>query len=184
LTAEARLRLGRTAGLLLAVVLVSGCGVKEPGELPVRTLEDGRLSIDPSPITLADLARRSERTPGAALRRLWFSIQWWDEPGILAAYAPAVANTLGAGRVIEAWEPHRGSLIGSRLHIIETSRNRTSAVVTFTRETRSSPPIYGSATMVREGKDWRILHDTMLDDALGGRRASARLRALTLTPSR
>lgn len=149
----------------------------------MRTLEDGRLSIDPPPVSLADVARESGSAPRATLLRLWFSIQWGDEPGILAAYAPTVAKTLGASKVIAAWKSRRGSVIGSRLHIIETTRSRHNAVVTFGRESRSSPPVYESATMVLEADGWRILYDTMLDDALGGRQASSRFRALAIIRS-
>jgi hypothetical protein len=169
--------------VLVVLVLASGCGVKTAGERPVRTLEDGRLSIDPAPVTLADLAAQSERAPRAVLRRLWFSIQWWDEPAILAAYVPAVVETVGASRVLRAWKLRRGLVIGSRPRGFETTRRREIAVVTFGRESRTSAPAQESATMLLERGGWRILHDTMLEEALaadaaGGLAASRRLRDL------
>jgi hypothetical protein len=146
--------------------MASGCGVKTSTEVPVRTLADGRLSIDPSPMTLADLDSDPPGSPRATLLRLWFSIQWWDEPAILAAYAPSVADTLQPGTMLGAWSLRRGSIIGSRPRNFETTRSRALTVVTFTRESRTSPPAQESATMILERGRWRILHDTMLEAAL------------------
>jgi hypothetical protein len=164
-------------------MVLASCGVKTAGERPVRTLEDGRLSIDPAPVTLADLAAQPVRAPRAALLRLWFSIQWWDEPAILAAYVPAVIETVGAGRILRAWELRREAVIGSRPRPFETTRSGEIAVVTFARESRTSAPAQESVTMRLERGGWRILHDTMLEDALaadpaGGLEASRRFRDL------
>lgn len=151
------------------MVIASGCGVKTPAQLPVRTLEDGRLSVDPAPLTLTDLASEPARSPRAALLRLWFSIQWWDEPAIIAAYANDVIELLGRDTVLAAWNLRRGQVIGSRPGNVETARNRDLAVVTFTRESRSSVPGQESATLVQDRGRWRVLHDTMLEEALAAR---------------
>lgn len=160
------LRFRRTAGLLLAVAVVTGCGVKTTAEPPVSTLEDGRLSIDPPPVTLADLASESGGTPRLALMRLWFSIQWWDEPAILAAYAPGVVARVDRRTIVGAWALRRGSVLGARLRNVEQTRSRGLTLVTFTRESRTAAPVQESATMALLRGNWRILHDTMLEDAL------------------
>ena len=143
-----------------------GCGVKMATEFPVRTLEDGRLSIDPAPLTLADLASEPAGSPLATLLRLWFAVQWWDEPEIRAAYAPAVSDALPPGAAVGAWRSTRPSIIGSRPRNFETTRNGRFAIVTFTRESRTALPAAESATMILVRGRWRILHDTMLEDAL------------------
>ena len=135
-------------------------------EIPVRTLEDGRLSVDPPPVTLADLASEAPDTPRYAVLRLWFSIQWWDAPAIVSAYTRVVSQTLEPTRILRAWQLRRSAIVGERPRGIETTRNGDFRVVTFTRESRTAPPAGESVTMVRQRGRWRILHDTMLEDAL------------------
>lgn len=148
--------------------------MKTATEFPVRTLEDGRLSIDPAPVTLTDLGSATEGLPSTVLLRLWFSIQWGDEPAILSAYAPVVADRLRPRTVLRAWDVRRGSIIGSRPRNFETTRSGEYAIVTFVVESRSHAPAPESATMIRVGGRWRILHDTMLESALA---ADAQSRA-------
>jgi len=148
------------------LAVVTGCGVKTPAAPPVHTLEDGRLSIDPPPVTLADLAQEPRGTPRSALMGLWFSIQWWDEPAILAAYAPGVVAHVGRRTIAGAWDLRRGSVIGARPRNVKLTRSRGLTLVTFTRESRTAAPVQESATLSLLGGSWRILHDTMLEDAL------------------
>lgn len=100
------------------------------------------------------------------LLRLWFAVQWWDEPAIRAAYAPVVSDILQPGAILGAWNLSRPSIIGSRPRNFETMRNDGFAIVTFTRESRTALPATESATMILVRGRWRILHDTMLEDAL------------------
>jgi hypothetical protein len=148
------------------MVVATGCGVKTPAAPPVRTLEDGRLSVDPPPTTLADLASPPAASPRIALLRLWFSIQWWDEPAILAAYAPEVVANVGPNTIAGAWRRRRDEVIGARPRQLQATRRGELTVVTFMRESRTAPPVQESVTMSQRRGTWRILHDTMLESAL------------------
>jgi hypothetical protein len=75
-----------------------------------------------------------------------------------------------------AWELRRGSVLGSRPRDMETTRSHGFAILTFTRESRSSVPAHESATMVLQHGRWRILHDTMLEDAIAAYTHSLAIR--------
>lgn len=162
--------------LVVTSVILGGCGAKSavhPG-VPVngvtRVLADGRLAIDPPPLTLRDVERQSVGSPGYAVMSLLFWAQWGSPANIVAEYDPGVASVLGVSNLVGAWEAIRQSILLTLPKIVFKRSNAAGnqAFVGLQLETTSGPPARQSFVLRRTSQGWRIVYDTLLDGALPG----------------
>jgi hypothetical protein len=162
--------------LVVASVILGGCAAtsaEHPG-VPVngvtRVLADGRLVVDPAPLTLQDVERQPVGSPGYTVMSLLFWAQWGSPANIVAEYDPGVARAVEVSNLMGAWEAIRPSILLALPKIVFERSNAAGnqAFVGLQLETTSGPPTRQSFVLRRTAQGWRIVYDTLLAGALPG----------------
>lgn len=162
--------------LVVTSVILGGCAAKSaehPGVAVngvTRVLADGRLVVDPPPLTLKDVERQPVGSPGYTVMSLLFWAQWGSPANIVAEYDPGVARVVGVSNVVGVWESIRQSILLALPKIIFERFNSAGnqAFVGLQLETTSGPPARQSFVLRRTAQGWRVVYDTLLEGALPG----------------
>jgi hypothetical protein len=159
---------------LLAAVLAlacAGCGTNEatsPGtaDKAPKQRADGRLAVDPAPLTFADIERRPAQSAERAVIELLFWAQWGSTPNLVAAYDPVVREALSTSWIGGAYAMRRPAIAVAQPKVERVEKTDLGTVVTLRVLSRAAPPALHSFTLRRRGAYWRVVHDTFLEDAL------------------
>jgi hypothetical protein len=136
------------------------------GSRKIAPRADGSLTVDPKPLTLADVRDMPEGSAQRTVMELFFWSQWGSAPNIVAAYSPAVVGFVGVLNLAGAYAGKRASLLASLPRIINTVPTRLGSTVNVELLRRNLPPERQSFALQREGGRWRIVFDTLLEDGL------------------
>ena len=132
-----------------------------------RVRPDGSLTVDPKPLSLADVERQPAGSARRAVIQLWYWAQWGSTPNVVAAYAPAIVTALSATDVAGAYSQKRASMVTSQPRIVDEVKGAGDDTVVLVQALRrNSPPENLSFTLVNDTDGWKIVSDTLLEDAI------------------
>lgn len=167
----------RVCALLVAAAIgVAGCGSDSSGtDKMVRTgptqpqaAADGRLTSNPSPLTLEDLDKLPKASAQLAVMETLFWAQWGNIPALAQAYHPQVVEDVGVSRLTDTYAWLRPQLLRSRMRLISARRNGREVFVAVEMASMDGPPSQDGFVLRQLDGGWRIVYDTLLDRGLSG----------------
>jgi hypothetical protein len=168
------MRLKSLCAIVAAAALLAGCGGDGGSDRMVRTGKseakvgpDGRLTSNPDPLTLKDLARFKAGSPDKALMELLFWTQWGNLPSVVDAYDPRIVAAMGVSGITGAYSWLRPQVSTSKARVIQRRRHGSTVFLGVEFLTKDGP-VRESFLLRRRGGQWRILYDTLLERALKG----------------
>jgi hypothetical protein len=183
---------GRRPTTLLVVALASasllaGCNsgsekMVRTGSQPARITADNRLDSDPSPLSLADVARFRAGSPQRAVMQLMFWAQWGNFPAIPDSYDSRVVRRLGIPRITDSYSWLAPSLVSAKPRFVAYRRVGRDAFLGMELLTRQYAPTRDSFVLHPSSAGWKIVWDTLLARSLSGYTTS-RLVPNSGTPS-
>lgn len=164
---------GIVATALTGAVLLSGCGTgSDTNSQMVRTgtpkitqRADGKLTREPSPLTLQDVNRVEAGVRRTVLEELFWA-QWGSWPDIADGYHPQVRSAVGRENLTGAYSLLRAQLASSRPRFASVRFARGRATVQLELLTTTGRPSPESFVLRRVGKRWFIVSDTLLERGL------------------
>jgi hypothetical protein len=161
---------------LAGAALISGCNsggdssgaMVRTGTVPVRTTPSGRLTSEPSPLTLADVGRFPVGSAQRAVMQLLFWGQWGNLPAVAASYDARVVQHLGESTLRETYDWLASSLVATRPLIAGARRSGPYTFVAVELLTKDNPPTHDSFLLRPVAGGWSVVYDTVLDRALNG----------------
>ncbi|MDQ3662246.1 MAG: hypothetical protein M3454_14555 [Actinomycetota bacterium] len=129
-------------------------------------LPNGRLKSQPSPLTLADVAKQPADSPQRAVLELLFYAQWGSLPNVVSAYSPAVLRRVRANDIAGAYAQQRPTLATSLPSIVETRNTKDGRFVAVRLTSTTGPPQLNAFVLRRFGDQWKVVYDSLLDSSL------------------
>jgi len=156
------------AAATLGVVACGGDGsnITRTGRTPSVQQADGRLNRAPDPLSVEDIERVRPDSPQAVVLRLWFYAQWGSAPSIVRLYDQRIVRAIGAPAIAGALDQQRSDLLDTRPVVGPVARISAGSLVTVEVLSTADPPRPESFLLRRRGHVWRIVHDSLLEDAL------------------
>jgi hypothetical protein len=165
------------AAVLGAAFLLAGCSLGKgssdkmvrTGAVPTRTTANKRLLTEPSPLSLADVARYPAGSPERAVTQLLFWAQWGNLPAVVGGYDPVVVSRLGVSRITASYAWLFPTLASARPRLVEHRRVGRNSFVSVELLTRRYAPERDSFLLRPEAAGrWRVVWDTLLARSLSG----------------
>ena len=164
---------GRASALAVAVAAVTAAGCGGPaendrrlaGESIVETAEAVRKEL----IADADIEQLPEGSPHRALLKYWSDMQYGALDEAIVAYHPELRDAIGVAELADALRTAMPLYQQTRPEEVTVRRTEGGvALVRYIAPTlRSNPqPVPLSATMQRQGGEWRIVYNAALNDEL------------------
>lgn len=125
----------------------------------------GRLSADPEPLSLADVAKQPDPAARTVLR-LWFYGQWGSQANLLSLINPTVRRIVGDGILTNAYSVQRLTFVSSRPKITGIEKTSLGRVVRVATLTKTGPPQLDSFLMKQIKGRWVDMYDTVTDRIL------------------
>jgi hypothetical protein len=145
------------------------CGeanITRTGRTPVVQQSDGRLNRDPDPLSVADIQRLPADAPESVVYRVWFYAQWGSSISIPRYYDARVVKTLGAVTIANAFARDRDDIVRGQPRLRGVVRTPGGRLVTLQVLSAKDRPRLESFLLRRRAGGWRIVHDSLLEDAL------------------
>lgn len=146
--------------------MVAGSLLREDRVRAGTVRADGSLTVDPKPLTLADVGRLQRGSASQAALLLWYWGQWGSAPSIVSSYAPEIVRAVGADAIAGAYAQDRASLVAMRPRVIEESATRAGTVVILEGARRNELPNRYSFTLRRRDGRWQVVYDSLLEAGL------------------
>jgi hypothetical protein len=164
----------RVVAAIVALVVVAAASVFAGARLkrdadPVaadRARPDGSLVVEPRPLTLREVEATEDGSPEEAVMRLWYWAQWGSLPNVASAYAREVVKAVGADDIVGAYGRERPTLVVTKPRIVDSETAPAGTIVTVEGQIRDAAPRPYSFTLRRQGGNWYVYHDTLLEGAL------------------
>lgn len=163
------------AAVVAASLLVAGCSsdagdseMVRTGQPTITVKEDGTLSANPVPLTLADVQRQPRNSARRAVMEELFWIQWGSWPNIFDGYHPAVRRAIGAPNLTGGLSQLRSQLVSSRIRIVSSRLIGGRASVQLELLSTTAAPSRESFVLHRSGGRWLIVSDTLLERGIKG----------------
>jgi hypothetical protein len=160
---------------VLACVLVApvgglACGgesnITRTGTTPVVQQRDGRLNRDPDPLSIADIERLPADSPQSVVFRIWFYAQWGSSTSIPRYYDAKVVKTIGAATIANAFARDRDDIVRGQPRLRGVLRTSGGRLVTMQVFSVTDRPHLESFLLRHRAGRWRVVHDTLLEEAL------------------
>jgi hypothetical protein len=153
------------------VVALAGCAettdrITRTGTPATERRADGRLKMDPAPLTVADLNSLPPGSPQRTVARAWFYAQWGSPANVLRCYDDRVLSVVGRKAIAGAYAQQRTTMIDARPEFALGASNANGALVTVLLSSTGDPPRPESYLLRRRGASWRIVYDSFLEPAL------------------
>ena len=133
---------------------------------PVSQERDGRLVHVPAPLALTDLTRFRAGSPQQTVMTLWFYGQWGDTPAVYEMYDAVVRHSVTPSAIMAAYSDQRSFMLASLPRITSVSTTSLGTLVTVELLTATANPQPASYLLERSGKQWVVLYDTFLEQAI------------------
>ncbi len=168
------MRPGFWSAVVVASVCIGGCDTERTdsdrmvrtGAPKVEVGANGRLNANPAPLTLKDLSRFKSGSAEAAVMQLLFWTQWGNLPSIVDAYDPRVVRRLGVSNLTGAYSWLRPQIASSKAQLLLVRRRGTTRFVGIELLSKDADPTRESFLLRRSEGEWRILYDSLLEQAL------------------
>ncbi len=138
------------------------------GEPNPKVAADGQLASNPAPLTLKALDEFDAGSAQRSVMTLLFWAQWGNLPAVVEAYDPDVRDALGVSAITSSYSWLRGSLLVSQPRLVSVTRTGENVFLGLELRSTTGAPQRESFVMHRDGDQWRVRYDTLLDRGIYG----------------
>jgi hypothetical protein len=136
------------------------------GPSPAVEQPDGKLSADPAPLDLTDLANEPKGSASRTVLELLFWAEWGGTPFVTELYARDTVSTVGPKALAKDYELLRPELLRTRPEVAIACRQDGLTFVGVILRSKDNPPRRESFLLRRRAGGWRVVSDTLVERGL------------------
>ncbi len=158
-------------GALIAVAVVQiALGSLRDGSQhvvrPPSVRADGTLSVDPVPLTLADLDRYGQDTAARTVFEILFRNQWGMYAGLTDFYPPEIVDVVGREAILGSLRFERPGMLAVAPEISRVQVTGSAVSIELVERRRNAAPQRDRFDLLRIGGRWRVQYDSWMDNGL------------------